>query len=69
MDEATKRSALLRAKARKFAEIVRGNPGFAFNVPDEIADTIEQKDFPEFFEHCKTFRIVRRDDWKWEARP
>lgn len=68
MDEATKRAALIRAKARKFAQHVRDNPGLAFAVPEDVVEWLRDDEFPAFFEACKTFRITRRDDWKWEAR-
>ena len=69
MTPAEKRAILVRAKAREFASMVRGCPGMAFSVPDAIADWLTDEEVPIFFDHCRAFRIVQRDDWKWEARP
>lgn len=67
MDEAQRRAVLVRAKAREFAALVRSCPGWACSVPEEIVDWLRDSEFPAFFEHCRSFRITRRDDMKWEA--
>ncbi len=62
-----KRAILVRAKAREFAAMVRNSPGLAFFVPDAMADWLDDREFPAFFAHCRTFRISQREDKRWEA--
>ncbi len=68
IDPNTRRQALIRAKARQFAQSVRECPGMAFRVPDAIAEWLQDDEFPAFYEACREFRIVQRPDKAWESR-
>ena len=67
MDVKERRAVLVRAKARQFAASVRGCPGMAFTIPDEIIDWLEDSEIQDFFAACRSFRIMQREDRKWEA--
>lgn len=61
--------ALIRAKARKWASYIRNEGhGFAHTIPDSIVDSMSDADLQYFMEVLPQYRVVRRDDWKWEAR-
>ena len=61
------RAALIRAKARQFAAMVRETQ-MAHKVPDEIIDWLDDAEIPAFFEHSRGFRITQREDKRWEPR-
>ena len=65
MDEVTKRSALLRSKAKKFARFVRDN-NMAYTLPEEDFDWLKDEEIPIYKEILKDYGLVQRKDMLWE---
>ncbi len=63
-----KRAILIRARARKFADFVRNEGhGFAHTIPDALVEDLSPAEVAALQEHLPRMRLVRREDWKWEA--
>ena len=70
MTDDEKRKLYVRAQARKWASYIRDEGyGFAHTIPDHIVDALSNEELKYFQECLPQFRVVRREDWKWEARP
>ena len=64
--EDQKRAALIRSKARKFANEVKAAAGLALKLPDELIDSISDEDWPAFRLCCQYHGIRQRKDYFWE---
>ena len=66
MDEETKRAALLRVRAKKFANHLRANR-WAEPIPDEDINWLTDAEIPTYKQVLISRGCVQRADFKWEA--
>lgn len=68
MNDEERRVILVRARARKFANMVR-NENMAFLIPEEDFDWLKDTEIEVYKAHLVAFRIVQRQhDLRWERR-
>lgn len=59
------KQAAVRAKARKFATMVKQS-NMAHKIPDDIIDSLTDDEVRYFMECLTQFRLVKRKDYLWE---
>jgi hypothetical protein len=65
MDEAVKRAALLRVRAKAFARRLRSE-GWAEAIPDEDVEWLKDDEIETYKDVLRQQRCVQRPDFKWE---
>lgn len=65
MDEAIKRAALVRVRAKAFARRIRSE-GWAEPIPDADGDWLQDDEIETYKDVLRSHQCVQRPDFKWE---
>jgi hypothetical protein len=66
--ETERRAAQVRIRAKKFANLLRGEArGWAMSIPEEDIQFLKDEEIREYMEVLISKNLHQRDDLKWEA--